>query len=576
MRYLRITCFLLLIIVGYIYSDSWHIEVVDSEGNTGMGTSIALDSKGNPCISYTEIRELSFYIKYAHFDGNEWKIENIDIVGSENPETRPIGTSLALDNIDLPYIAYFHYPGKGLKLAHFDGQKWNIEIVDTYGDIMDYPSLLIDSDNHPHIAYSIYSEEDLKYAYFDGKGWNIEYVDKDSNIGSTGASLDLFSNNYPCISYCDRGMEYLKYAYWNGTSWQNNKIDRCYLESGSSVAIDSNDHIHILYEGYEGLSYAYFDGNNWNIMLVETTGWITNSGRHLVVDSNNRPHISYEEGQKHDLNLKYGYFDGNKWNLTTVDSDGNVGSSSSIVLDSKGNPHISYYDATNGDLKYAWYGPNIGITLTSFSAMPNNDAITLNWSVSTDEDISGFNLYRRIIAPFTVSTVRENSYSPTFSPATVGEIAKSPPNPDNDYVWTKVNTSLITGTNPYSYTDRDITPDTNYEYKLEAVTQDNSETLGTTSVDSGRGTPESFNIVRIYPTPAYYKISIDVIIPEQSDIDIAIYDIAGRRVAIVVSGLYNSGEYTIKVDVSGLTDGVYIVRMTSEGLSASKRFVVAK
>jgi len=219
---------------------------------------------------------------------------------------------------------------------------------------------------------------------------------------------------------------------------------------------------------------------------------------------------------------------------------------------------------------------NIGIDLTSFTAKPHNDAITLNWTISTDEDILGFNLYRRIIAPFTVSTVRENSYSPTCSPAILWENATFPLQKGDNTQWTKVNTSLITGTNPYSFTDKDIMPDTNYEYKLEAVVSERNETLGTTEYTSGRGTPSSFDIVRIYPTPAYDRINIDVVIPEQVDIDIAIYDITGRKVAIVASGLYNTGEYILTSDITGLTDGVYIVKMTSEGLCASKRFVVAK
>ena len=253
-----------------------------------------------------------------------------------------------------------------------------------------------------------------------------------------------------------------------------------------------------------------------------------------------------------------------------------------INVDSSYYLDIRYYYFPN--LKYALYGPSVGIYLTSFSAKPvwygsclQLLSIVLNWSISTDEDIIGFNLYRRVATPHTNSNpVRENSYSPTCSPAPVGEIAKSPPNPDNDYVWTKVNTSLITGTNPYSYTDKNVLPDTNYEYKLEAVVSDRQETLGTTECTSGKGTPGSFEIARIYPTPADDRISIDVIIPEQADVEITIYDITGRKVLVVASGLYSPGEYTLTSDITGLTDGVYIVKMTAGRLSASKRFVVAK
>jgi hypothetical protein len=153
---------------------------------------------------------------------------------------------------------------------------------------------------------------------------------------------------------------------------------------------------------------------------------------------------------------------------------------------------------------------------------------------------------------------------------------QSPLQSGEDYVWTKVNTSLVTGTNPYSYTDREIIPETTYEYKLEAVVSDRYDTLGTTSVTSGNDTPESFNITKVYPTPASSQINIDVVIPEQSDIDIGIYDISGRRVSTIASGLYNPGEYTLTSDIIGLTNGVYIVRMTTDRFSASKNFVVAR
>ncbi|MGQ9706396.1 MAG: T9SS type A sorting domain-containing protein [bacterium] len=50
----------------------------------------------------------------------------------------------------------------------------------------------------------------------------------------------------------------------------------------------------------------------------------------------------------------------------------------------------------------------------------------------------------------------------------------------------------------------------------------------------------------------------------------------GRKVNTVSSGLYNPGEYTLTSDVSGLTNGVYIIRMTTDGFSGSKRFVIAR
>jgi len=233
-------------------------------------------------------------------------------------------------------------------------------------------------------------------------------------------------------------------------------------------------------------------------------------------------------------------------------------------------------------------GGRIGITLTSFTAKPNNNAITLNWSVSTDEDISGFNLYRRTTPPEAIHELplqyppvgtacpaeQARDYNLSSNLTTVSE--DTYPRMNDNTQWTKVSASLITGTNPYSYTDKNVESERQYEYKLEAVVSDRQETLGTTKVTSGNETPSSFEISRIYPTPASSQISIDVMIPSQVDIDISIYDITGRKVSTVIRGQYNSGEYTLTSDISGLTNGLYIVRMTTEGLSASKNFVIVK
>jgi len=564
---------IILLYSSVISSPKWYIETVDNTYCVGDRSSIKLDSKGYPHISYNEYN-YDGELRYAYFDGDKWNIEIVDNNGNIQ-----LGTSIALDNNDNPHIAYCDSTNKaeGLKYAYFDGTKWNIEKVDNV-DIGDWggTSIALDSLNHPHISYYDWNnkDENLKYAYFDGTKWNIEVVDSQGRVG-WWTSIAIDKNNHPHISYTDITNKKPKYAYFDGTKWNIEVIDsNSNFGICTSIALDSEGNPNVAYCDVRLIKYAYKYDSNW--IIEEVDNQKTNGSISLALDSKDLPHISYnywnDDGPE---KLMYAYFDSKEWHKEVVDEGETfAGGGTSISIDKYNFPHISYNDAYN--LRYARYGYGLAITLTSFSAKPNNDAITLNWSISTDEDISGFNLYRRIIAPFTVSTVRENSYSPTCSPAPVGEIAQSPPNPDNDYVWTRVNTSLITGTNPYSYTDRDIAPNTKYEYKLEAVVYNKNETLGTTQVTSGNKTPESFDIARIYPTPASSQISIDVIIPEQADIDIAIYDIAGRKVATVAGGQYNEGEYTITGDVSGLTNGVYIMRMTAGGFTASKRFVVAK
>jgi hypothetical protein len=76
------------------------------------------------------------------------------------------------------------------------------------------------------------------------------------------------------------------------------------------------------------------------------------SSTSIAVDSNNKVHISYYDWINKDLKYATGYPYGS-WVTETVDSAGDVGSSTSIAVDSNNKVHISYYDRTDKDLKYA-------------------------------------------------------------------------------------------------------------------------------------------------------------------------------------------------------------------------------
>jgi hypothetical protein len=505
---------------AYKDNDKWIIQTIDRD--VGYDTSICIDSRDYPHIAYTAYSDNSYELRYVYFNGSKWNIAVVD-TGEHNMWD----VCLVLDTNDRPHICYLDYYNKMIKYAFWDGNKWNIQAV-VSGDSC---SLCLDSDDNPYIAYGC-EENDILYvkvAFYDNGNWVFKTVESDSSC--IGPSIALNSKDYPYFSYYNEWKKYVfKLAYWTGSNWEIKVVDYGYFTgSDNDIAIDRNDCVHI--------SYGYCQ---WGA----------------------------------DCDLYYAYWNGNDMKNILIDEPGLAGEVNSIALDSKGNPHISYSYSSDFlfpiySLKYAWYGPDNAIDLTSFTAKPVSSAITLNWSVSTDEDISGFNLYRREV----LSPVREIAQSP-IQPITAGE--DTYPRTDMDEPWTKINISLITGTNPYSYTDMDVFLETNYEYKLEAVVSDKNETLGTTQCKSGNENPASFEIARIYPTPADSQISIDVVIPEQSNIDIAIYDITGRKVATVTSGLYNSGEYTLTGDVSGLTNGVYIVRITADSGCVSKNFVVAR
>lgn len=185
------------------YSSSWHTTYLIETNNTGSYTSIALNSQ-------TEEVYISYYadggLKYARKEGSNWYKEIVD-----SDYDVGLYTSLALDTDNYPCISYYDNSHGDLKYAYLNGSNWFTCTIDSQANVGQYTSLEIDSDNNPHISYYDASNGYLKYAHKDGSIWVIEVVDTAGNVGQY-CSLALDENDCPHISYYDATNGDLKYA----------------------------------------------------------------------------------------------------------------------------------------------------------------------------------------------------------------------------------------------------------------------------------------------------------------------------------------------------------------------------
>jgi hypothetical protein len=323
------------------------VKIIDSLGNVGTYSSLALDSEGNPHISYCEG---NCFLKYAYCDGTTWHVETVDYDGWPG-----LYSSIAIDQNDNPCISYYANYDSELRYTSWNGSAWNIQVVDSPGG--SFTSLAIDAEGNPHISYFVGVESELKYASWNGSSWRIQTVDSEGRVGEF-TSLALDSEGNPHISYYDIIKGDLKYASWTNSGWRIQIVDSTGdVGWSTSLELDSSDNAHISYLDSTStqLKYAVWTGLGWDTQVVDSVGnanffqnWLNCTS--LALDSSGYPRISYFDGVN--SNLKYALWNGSSWTIQTVDSLFNVGWCSSLAIDSDDRAHISYYDASNGDLRY--------------------------------------------------------------------------------------------------------------------------------------------------------------------------------------------------------------------------------
>jgi hypothetical protein len=168
-------------------------------------------------------------------DGTAWQGELVD--GEGDPG---YPSSIGMDLLDLPHIAYYAGLPQDLRHAYFDGSTWQRETVQAEGNAGQFLSLAIDSRGTPHIGYTVGSlGGELWYAVRKHSGsWIRQMVDAAEDLG-WHVSLDTDSRNLPHLVYQHWQEDYgydLRYARWDGAFWQIERIP--WHGSGPSLAID--------------------------------------------------------------------------------------------------------------------------------------------------------------------------------------------------------------------------------------------------------------------------------------------------------------------------------------------------
>lgn len=182
------------------------------------------------------------------------------------------------------------------------------------------------------------------------------------------------------------------------------------------------------------------------------------------------------------------------------------------------------------------------VTFQEFSLSVRNNDINLFWSTASESNNKGFQIQRSLDG--------------------------------NNWI----NIGFVNGAGnsqtlkKYQYPDRGL-KDGRYFYRLKQFDL-NGDFKFSKVISASITNKLSYVLGQNYPNPARQNTTISYSVPVKSPVEMALYDMQGRQVKMLVNEIKESGTYTIDLDTRKLSKGVYHYKMKSGNYSDVKRLLV--
>jgi len=340
------------------------INTLDSTGVVGQYTSIDIGTDGFPVISYFDSTNADLKIVHctsASCDTHDTPT-TLDSTGDVG-----LWTSIAIGTDGFPVISYIDDPNNYLKIVHCTNTACSTHDTPTTLDTGDryYTSIAIGTDGFPVISYWDGVNGLLKLVHCTSISCDTHDTPTTLDADNFGyfTSIAIGTDGFPVISYfSSTNGGVLKLVHCTNTSCSTHGTPRTLDSKGDVGAFTS---IAIGTDGFPVISYQ--NATNVDLKLVHCTsvscsthdtpatldsigsvGYYTS----IAIGKDGFPVISYQSGANGDLKIVHCTSASCSTHDTPATLDtGNVGAFTSIAIGTDGFPVISYYDNANGDLK---------------------------------------------------------------------------------------------------------------------------------------------------------------------------------------------------------------------------------
>jgi len=237
-----------------------------------------------------------------------------------------------------------------------------------------------------------------------------------------------------------------------------------------------------------------------------------------------------------------------------VDNNGNVvdvinSTTSNPFILTAPTPGVYLINAGYKNPSRRWDSTTVTLTvpveLSSFSASVNENDVTLFWQTATELNNSGFDVERN----------RKNEG------------------------WEKVGFVSGNGTtteiHSYIFADKDV-PAGTYSYRINQIDYDGTNEYFELEQVIEINPPGKFTLLQNYPNPFNPSTTIQFVIPEKSNVVIAIFNSIGEDVLTIVDENKEAGSYEVNFNASGFTSGIYYYKLQTNNFVQTKKMILMK
>lgn len=152
----------------------------------------------------------------------------------------------------------------------------------------------------------------------------------------------------------------------------------------------------------------------------------------------------------------------------------------------------------------------------------------------------------------------------------------------SDFSSTVLDSSGISDT---TFTASNLDYNTSYYWRVKSVYQSYESdwsqpysfgTGTTTAIGKGNDLPDTYSLDQNYPNPFNPTTVIKYALPEASRVHLAVYNILGRKVAVLANEKQSAGYHTIQFNATRLSSGFYFYRIKAGDFVKTRKMLLIK